>query len=1172
MSAQRFDPIRFSPMPGITLIEASAGTGKTYSITQIVCQLIAEGRCRIDEILVLTFTETATQELRDRIRKALADAITHQTALANERALTALSQALDSFESASIFTIHGFCNRILREFSLEAGLGTEFAILKNSRHFDEKLEVEVARDIQSIAAENPMIFIGMQALELKPVFIRQTLALKEATDLTALQNQNNGHLKDWFSDLFPNLRSHWQQDRTLIRRLLLADSPPIKRTRTVYKTEGLTALMDRLDAVFSGGNAHLSFLQDLHALAYSTLRDDNVLRKNQTLPALDFFLTCDRISDAMQKLLELLIRRILEIREQQIEKLVFQEQTLRFDELLSFTKRLICDADSTLAARLFEKFKVGMIDEFQDTDPVQFKILEHIFLKPPAGEDPRPLVLIGDPKQAIYGFRGGDIFTYNRAKQGAHSTYFLDTNWRSCPAVNAAVNQLLTNNSRPFHFDWISYQSVLTAEKNQSKRLLISPELASGPEGYIRSGIEWIALEPESQDFHTIESVASDIAGLLHARPWLQFGDTSRKLKPSDIGVLVPDNRNGARIHEALGKRQVASTIFGGASVFQTPEAQQLYATLNALLNPRDVALVRGAIAGTCFNPVLIVDAAADENAKQHRWIETLRSFSTASHLWKTKGLGLAFTFLEKQFQWKENLSLAGDPNRTLANHQHLTNLLLEQEGGETRDCHALLRWFREHIEEPDKKDQDQLLQLDTDADTVTIMTMHKSKGLEFPVVFLPFLPKSRGRSVSYPNQYHDPTTGDLRTNLSKHLVSAQIQNDMEAETRSEALRTLYVAITRAEVICRIYLSPDDHSDRVIHAWLPEGETLTDRIDTFQSRLQSAMYPLTPSDVPPPPPPEVEIAPLLTPNNPPTAPLPPGPIAHLSFTGIVLNSTEKDEVLTDEPVLFTSPVLLREHQDNKEGVSMFDFDRGTNAGLMFHELLQFTQFDEPKQWQNLIHEKLQQFGYAPKPWLAVLKPWLEVLSTAPIKFPKGGTLIFRKLNKKTIFRETEFSYTTSWSRDTWERIKQLFATSSWVKNLEYQLPDVAIARDALQSFVNGVVDFWCIHEDRIYLVDWKSNHLGHCASHYSEDAIRQNMHEHHYHLQYLLYICAINRYLSAIDPHYRYQDHFAGVGYCYLRGIDPEVPNSGWFTTLPPSDFIDALGEILAPKQGGNLA
>ena len=1152
MNPQRLDLRHFVPAPGITLIEASAGTGKTHNITHIICNLIASGKCRLDQVLVLTFTEKATQELRDRTRRALQEQLQVHIQCGNDREIRCLSEAIDQFDCAAIYTIHGFCNRILREFSVEAGLGSEFAILQDARSFEDQIEIEVARSVQSSAAHNPWIALGMNALELKSNFFRNALRLKESDDLKFTSgNSPQTNLQQWFNHEFQHLQSAWKQDRDAIRAELLSDTPPLKKSRNCYKPEHMQLAFENFDRVFSGVPAHLSFLTELLPFQYSSMVEQ--LRKGQSIQQLSFYLALEALPVQLDSLAQFLITHALEVRDQQVERLVQEQQTLRFDELLRYAREIVCMPDGHFAKHLYDAYPYALVDEFQDTDPTQFAILDRIFLQPPSGLAPRPLILIGDPKQAIYSFRGGDIFTYGLAKSKAQQIFYLDTNWRSSPAINDGVNELLQG-PNPFHFEWIDYQPVNSAPRNHESCLL-TPR--SDAETLRSSGIEWRVVDPTHGPHASIQETAEDIRKLLERPHFLHTASGLRPLRPGDIAVLVPDNKSGGRMHEALGQHRIPSTLFGGASVFQTPEALHLSAILEAVHQPRDFQQIRAALSASCFDPNLLNQATEDNH-----WAEILRAFAHANQLWQLHGLEAAFADLDQRFEWRLHLSRSAAADRALANHQQLRHLLIAEACNTNRGPHRLLQWLQEQIREPNRQDPEQLLQLSSDKDAITILTMHKSKGLEYPVVFIPILPQKAKRRSEFPRQFHDPSSGKLRTSLTRLSTSESDATAFANEVFGEALRTLYVAITRAEVLCTLYLDPDMIESSALDFWLPAGEDLSSRLSALHHRAmhapaseiqQSQLQTLIHSQQTCLP---VE---LLPPDSPPVTP---APLAHLSFTGIAHGVLNRDIPDSDEPELLerrpeaaqpTAPLSL----------SIANFDRGTQAGLMFHDLLEHLPFQDASSWPEHVKTSLRRYGYESDRWTPVLLPWLHDLVNSSVQMPDGVSLCLGNLQESDCFRETEFSVFTTWGNEAWNGLRQLVARSSWLQQFSFELPDTPIHWDDRSAFLNGVVDCWCRYQDKYYLLDWKSNYLGSEPDAYTTNAVAASMQEHSYHLQYLLYICALNRYLRWVDPNYLYERDFGGVAYGYLRGIQSEVPNAGWFTARPPGELVSAMEKLL---------
>jgi len=459
MNKTAFDAETFIPEAGISLIEASAGTGKTYCITRLVCRWIEEGRCRIEEALVLTFTEAATAELKHRIRQGLEaslDSHRKHDRLQSPEARR-LQEAIDTFEFAAIFTLHGFCNRLCREYPFDAELGSEFAISTDDRAFWESVQLEAVRWMHAEGNRHPLFLPACQYLGSDAEWIAQTMKLKQSSGF-----ESSGSF-DWeaWNAVAEAFRKSWQREGSAWIELAHSQDDPIKRQKACYKPEGLEQIHRRFSRWIEQGEVHPKFFEDLISLSSAEI--EGRLKKGKSLPDLDLIRCADAWRDQLEALPAYLAHEFLKMRDRAVEHAIRREQTLRFDDLLQCALKL---TESGSARAINHRYQVCLVDEFQDTDPLQFQILDRLFLAQKTGGKDRPLILIGDPKQAIYSFRGGDIFTYRMAVNQAQKVYYLDTNWRSSPYVNRGVNALLQSNSRPFEFEWIDYEAVQTAERN----------------------------------------------------------------------------------------------------------------------------------------------------------------------------------------------------------------------------------------------------------------------------------------------------------------------------------------------------------------------------------------------------------------------------------------------------------------------------------------------------------------------------------------------------------------------------------------------------------------------------------------------------------------------------------------------------------------------------------
>ncbi|MCG8527133.1 MAG: UvrD-helicase domain-containing protein [Opitutales bacterium] len=1142
MNKQPFDIESFEPLPGISLIEASAGTGKTYSITHLICRLIKEGYCEIGEALVLTFTEAATQELKDRVRKGL---IETKEKLAEEdyQQQLRLQKALAQFESASIFTIHGFCNRLCREFFIEINLGTEFAILKDDREFKKETQLEAVRQIQLVGKSHPLLIPACVYLGYNASTIEQSLTLKSA----GLPGEDPKLPESEWSDLSNQLQVGWNQEGERIRQILLGPDAPIARRKGCYKLPQLSKILDRIDAWSNGTEASIRFFNDIESLSREVLSSQ--LKKNQSLPAFLCFSLADQLIATLEDIPHFLANSVLQTQSNRIQQLIHQEQQLRFDDLLETAYQI---TQTSAATTLNQRYKIGLVDEFQDTDPLQFSILQNIFLASREEASIRPLILIGDPKQAIYGFRGGDIFAYHAASKKARRNYYLDTNWRSATKVNEAINSLLQAGPEPFVFDWIDYQPVQTAPDNQKRKLCVKAQ--------DHTGLQITLIESALKDHQVCRIVAQDLKDYLAGQPMVTHeGQPAKRVNPGDVAILVPDNRKGTILREELSRVGIVSTIQGGASVFQSVEAHNLFHVLIALESPRDLNLVKGAFMSQLFDPHLLWHAHEGNEAG----IEALSNIHKVSEVWKTRGLAKASALGEEEFGWSTHLASSADPERSLANHMHLIELLLDYEHQHTPTTTQLIHWLREKIQEPDKNAQEELVRLDRESVAVKIQTIHKSKGLEYPIVWLPFLPRPNPHKLDFPLQFHG-SNEKLKTCFHKSHFLADDKEAFFDAYSSEAKRVLYVALTRAALSVRVYLDPESYAESIIGTWLSGNEphqdleTLIRNADqksggaislAIKSDLNTKVKGKENKDT-------ASSQPLVLPKKRAV----PSPLERSSFSRLLRRSESHNTPEWDEP--FSTNILPEIQSETDAPPSLFSFDKGTQAGLMFHDLLERVDFSDSKEWESLTRAVLEKFGYRATTWTPVLMDFIDAFSSTHFTFADGICFTPNQIDPSQLFQETEFTFPAKPSPDRWKKWRQAVDESEFFKNLNYQLPDLMAAEEKWTHYFTGIIDLWFEANGNIFLLDWKSNYLGPSFDNYSPNALVDSMNEHHYHLQYLLYVCALNRYMRLIRHDYNYDRDFGGVIYLYIRGFRGGNDRSGIFFEKPPAQLVQKVEEV----------
>ena len=814
MVIKAFDPINSELMTGISLLEASAGTGKTYAIAMLVLRFIVEENITIKQLLVVTFTKAATEELRDRIRKRLVaakNAVNHDDLVADadlQQWLSSLSidretirQRLDlallDIDQAAIFTIHGFCQRILTEHALESG-----------QMFDCELTADLAKIKQNCVDD-----FWRKQLYLRPLWQVVLLTSQFATPEQLLASVNSIGLQQ---QVYPETID---LDEILLK---INDLLLLARTRLPDISEKLKLAFS--DGLFNGSYTQnfadkctelSQWLSDVNAdvVDFSWLTEAGLLaglngrkfmvskakplssqeQKQHYLATLNLgHAIFDQLSWALQQLQVAFRLALWQYLKVELEQALHQHNQLSFDSLIvRLAEALAIDGSELLINTLQQRFTVGLIDEFQDTDFQQWQIFSKIF-----ADSKHSLYLIGDPKQAIYKFRGADIFSYFKAREQANYHYTLQQNWRSHPALVSAVNHLFSRNE-PFLLKNLAFSPVIAActheqgnIANNAPMVLWQLDKNAGQQEHWTSGKASEVI---------CRSVVQEILFLLNHES-INSEVCSRRLQAKDIAILVRSNQQALDYQQALNAVAIPAIINSKQSVFASTQAGELFTVLQAVAYPSNIAYLKQALLVNWFN----LDGQAyyrltnDDNTLD-AWINRWQNYH---QLWQVHGLLTMMYALLATEQVEVYLSQQQHAERILANLHHLIERLqqicVEQQLtiNKTLDClrHAI------HQAAIDS-DEDQLLRLESDEDAVKIVTLHSAKGLEYSVVFCPMLwqrnEQLKKEKFLIQCQKNGQIIADLGSeDFNKHRELA-VQEEM-----AEELRLCYVAVTRAKYRC----------------------------------------------------------------------------------------------------------------------------------------------------------------------------------------------------------------------------------------------------------------------------------------------------------------------------------------------------------------------------------
>jgi exodeoxyribonuclease V beta subunit len=1196
------------PLDGVRLIEASAGTGKTWTIAALyVRAVLGHGLPQPllpPQLLVVTFTEAATQELRERIRARLVQASTaFRTSTSAEPFLAALIAAYPAeahancarrlelaaqwMDEAAIFTIHGWSQRMLTQHAF--GSGHAFALTLEPD--ESELLADCVRDYWR-QAFYPLSPRQAEAVlqewrspddllrSLKPLFhggdvtlrvdgqvldaVSDPLALLSAREAWETENER----------LLAEAASAWRADVDRIEALLTEASASKVLNNNRYRPDRMPGYLAPLRRWAFGGEASEEELQ-----RFTATRLGDATGKGKARPEHPAFAALDAWQTGTEGRVEirhaLLVDALARVRER-FAMLKQRRAQIGFDDLLQrLDAALGGPAGDVLAETIRRQFPLALIDEFQDTDPVQYRIFSRVY----AAAHDVGLLLIGDPKQAIYAFRGADIHTYLSAREQASAPHYsLDTNFRSTQAMVEAVNAVFLHGERhphgAFHFPQRGLPFVRVEARGRVERFVVDgadqPALRlwllddEVPVG-VRHYREQMADACASEIVRLLEGAARGDTGFAEGR------DNVVPLKPADIAVLVRSRAEAAQVRASLAARHVRSVFLSDRdSVLESVEAGDVLAWLRAVASPASDVAMRAALATRTLD--LGYAELERLNTDESHWERRGELFVALRQVWQHAGVLAMLHSLLHRFDLPARMLSRTGGERALTNVLHLAELL--QHAASTLDGEqALIRHLAERIADTaGHHGDDQLVRLESDDDVVKVVTIHKSKGLEYPLVFLPFVCASGG---THPGQatyrYHDGTGSQLEL-VSKSKGGEASERAKEAADLAELqedLRLLYVAMTRARHACYVGVAPVCHNNSrtpQVHR-SAFGHLLGGGKEIGNGAIAGLLRELA-NDVPSirveymPTPDERRYAPAEREEAPRAAREPsigraePWRIA--SYSGlryaedIAAPETAADDVIVEyatEPVV-PAPAVTGIHA----------FERGAEAGTFLHDLLEWIAEEgfaviasDRDRLRDTVARRCERRGWSRH--IDLLTDWLLALLRTPMPLPEGKAMALADLGEPTRYRaELEFLFES--------RKVDTLALDRIVR--QHTLDAAArphLAADTINGMLKGFIDLIVEHGGRWYVVDYKSNWLGADERAYTPAAMRRSILEARYELQYALYLLALHRHLrSRLGLAYDYDTHVGGAVYLYLRGVDGH--GHGVHVERPPKAMIEAMDAL----------
>lgn len=1252
-SATKLDALSF-PLWGSRLIEASAGTGKTWTIAALYLRLIighgsdATGFARAlapSEILVMTFTRAATRELSDRIRARLLEAARcfrgdeqpkpedeylrrllaeypASDPAARRTAAWRLAMAAECMDEAAIHTIDAWCSRMLREHAFDSG-----------SPFDEELVAdEDAMRMQAVQDYWRQQCYGLTREQLANVLqvwpdpdtlhadVKDLLGKDlDGKIVATASGQSLTEAMSSGSETLRELRAQWLARVPVMSAFVNSQNPPNQHgwDGRSFSIKHISGWLGTLKSWAE--STSIEVLPDLRA-GWNRLTPDGLGSARRTgagpcvMPpaAAEAFGAFANLEATLRSLPN--PRHVARLHAaahvaQRLRQLKRDQGTFGFADMLERLDAALKGANGQrLRERIRAQFPVALVDEFQDSSPIQYSIFDQIYKAADNSSD-HALLLIGDPKQSIYGFRGADIYSYLRARKATEGRHYaLAVNYRSTEALVEAVNRAFrqaeqSHPERAFRFGTEKHNPVPFEAVSANGR----KETWASTDGTPPAITLVHDLEPRSMTLARralAERCAERIVAWLNDanNGFSQDGKPFQRLRPGDIAILVRTGKEAAATRRALQRRNLASVYLSDKeSVYRSDEARDLAHWLRAVATPQDAVLVRAALALASVGlPLGELRRLATDDEYFDAQVEILRELRQT---WIDRGVLAMLRQSLHRFRLAARWLAQDGGERRLTNFLHLAELL-QGASNEVEGTQALIRWLSNQIAEDAESNDEQVVRLESDADLIKIVTVHKSKGLEYPVVCLPFATSFR--------EFYSHRVKSALLPASDGVRELVLEFDEDAKERyrrerlREDLRLLYVAMTRPRHAlwlgfaavkvgnsdkCRTHDSAigsllgggQPHDSQ---GWLNCLEMLAANCNDIA--LETAAGPaattrLQPRDGLPAlrPTPEyrhdfdrdwsIASYSRLTANlieGAPDAPADPSQVARevspsvnaLSPLQVTRAADDEDEAFgdaEDQPKVTANAVESRADAaaGPNPGPIWHTLRRGKTTGNFLHSQLEWLSSEGFALKGNdklsaRLRARCELDGYtdiAPE-----LVRWLTDIVSTPL--PALGVSLSEL---QTARAEMEF----------WLPVRDLDTDAVDSLCRQYLLPGVERPRlrtSTLHGMLTGFMDLVFEHDGRYWVLDYKGNGLGTDDSGYDAASLAAAMAKHRYDVQAAVYALALHRLLrSRLGSDYDPARHLGGAVYLFLRGI--HGPAGGTCTLTIPPACLHALDAMLEP-------
>lgn len=1169
---KELDPINI-PLLGTHIIEASAGTGKTYAISNILLRLILERELLMENILIVSFTESATNELRHRIRKRLQEALNAfiygpedtfleqllERAKEKELNVELLRRAVKDLDNLTISTIHGFCRRVIADNAFESGNLLDTKLIVNQELIKQEIIYDFWR--RYIYHESPMFIDYLLKNRFDPENIKPLIDIylirPHAKIIPETSPEQTATYEKEYKELLDKIFEEWIHSKNRIMDILMNSKA---LNRRIYTKRNITRWLEYVDQFINARGYEFAVGEIIKRLSKSYLVSST--KKAHPYPEHSFFELMEELVFLHEKLETLYKKKLISLKRQlliymehELEKRKLSKNLVAFEDLIKMVYRGLSGQGPLLDA-LRNRFVAGMIDEFQDTDPIQYEIFKKIF-----DIKGHTLYLIGDPKQSIYSFRGADIFTYIQASKDTKSKFTLKENWRSSPSLIKSINRMFSNKRSPFFYKEVAFLPAEPAKDSGVNPLYLD----NIPEACLKI---WVLDHKEFNNKSEVrqrvsEAVAGEISRLLYLgkKGRLLIGDDP--VKASDIAVLVRRNMEAKLVQEKLSSFHIPTVVYSTSNIFGSWECQEIQRILHGICYYNSESYLKAAL-GTDMMGLKGEDM---EVLDQTGWEEYMQRFKEYHELWNRFGFIYMFRRLLNKEAVIPRLMRFVDGERRCTNVLHLMEIIHEAEKEHILGMEGVIKWLLLQKGEQVSRVEEYQLRLESDESAVRIITVHRSKGLEFPIIFLPFAWEGiyRSSSANAPVTFHNPRNRlDYILDIGSENQRDNMRLEME-ESLAEDIRLFYVALTRAKNCCYLVWGkePDSRSfSGLSYLFSNEMDLEEKKWEIFRGMEK-----------------EVFVCPI---------PDLKGGYQHYEYKGEELSSRKFSGHVDDlwRITSFSSLIsnkeyteevggldeIVREEADQEEetptvpSLDIFSFPKGARPGTFFHELMEHLDFTEKEDGRirELILSKLEQYGFEDI-WTDTIFSMVKNTICSPLD-PELKGLTLSRIPMKDRINELEFYFPLK--EITPQRIAEVlkdYDIFNGQEGFSYEIERLRF--DPVEGLMRGFIDMVFFWKGRFFIVDWKSNLLGETQGAYDIKSLHYVMKKEFYLFQLLIYTVALDQYLRVRLSHYSYEKCFGKVYYLFLRGINPEMgSNFGIFRYRPDPELISRLREIMITK------